>query len=333
MPGGFGLRLVAMVGALALIGATIYTLRNQFLAAKAAERAAGNKAAPAVDPNKPWQETIIPGPTDQDPAEREDMRRLLEVVSDKRPVEAVDNPAYIRMLKWAMSQPMSELEERARRDIIFRDIALTPEKYRAELVRMRMHVVRVLHNDETKVPENSLGLKNLYEVYTWTDDSMDNPYVVVVPELPPGIHAGIETTGEVVFVGYFLKHFAYDAFKGQHRWAPLMVGRIRTVGGGGKQIAAARSSGLTAMLIGGGVIICVVVMIISLFRLTRGRRRAPVSLSSLSPQATVDVETWLEHGAPDEPTAVDRLSPSVATNGQSHHHDGESAGEPDHHAE
>ena len=335
IPGGFGLRLVAMLGALALIGATIYTLRGQFLAYRAAERAAGKMASAPVDP-KTWKETIIPGPSDTDPAEREEIHRLLEVVSDQRPIEAVDNPAYIRMLKWAMSQPITELEERARRDVTFSDLAKQPEKYRAALVRMRMHVVRVMHDDETKVPENSLGLKNLYEVYTWTDDSMDNPYVVVVPELPPGIQTGVEASGEVVFVGYFLKQFAYEAFKGQHRWAPLLVGRIRTVGGsGGKQLAASRNTGLTAMLVGGGVLICVVLLLTSLYRVMRKGRRTPFKLSSAAAHSEIDVEAWLQQGPGAEPdtTAADRYSPAVATNGKAHHQNGDHPAEPGHPAE
>src|SRR5438094_526632 len=102
LPGGLGLRLVAMVGALCLIGATIHTLRNQYLASREAERVAGKDAATEIDRKTPWTETIIPGPSDEDPAEREDMRRFLEVVTDKHPIEAVDSPAYLRMLKWAM---------------------------------------------------------------------------------------------------------------------------------------------------------------------------------------------------------------------------------------
>ncbi|MBI3864477.1 MAG: hypothetical protein HY290_21555 [Planctomycetia bacterium] len=324
VPGGFGLRLLAMLGALALIGATIYSLRNQFLAARAAERAAGQQAPVAVDPKTPWKETIIPGPSDEDPAEREDMKRLLEVVSDQRAIEAVDSPAYFRMLKWAMSRPISELEERARRDILFTDLWQQPQKHRAELIRLRMHVVRVIRNDKTKVVENSLGLENLYEICAWTDDSADNPYVVVVPELPPGIRIGVESSGEIVFVGYFLKVFAYDAFQDKHRGAPMLVGRIRTVAGANPHLGASRASGLTAMLVGGGVLICVIVLLVALFRMTRGTRRRPVSLSSSSTLSTEEVENWLEHGRtgdPDAAPSADRLSPAVTTNGQSHHHE------------
>ncbi len=337
IPGGFGLRLVAMLGALALIGATIYTLRNQYLASRAAERAERKRTPVAVDPKTPWKETIIPGPVDDDPVEREELRRFFEVVDDSQPIHAVDNPAYWKLMKWAMSRPISELEERSHQ-VKFGDLWHDPAKYRGELLRLRLHVVRVTHDDEREVPENSLGLKNLYQVCGWTDDSMDNPYVVVVPELPPGIDVGTESYSEAVFVGYFLKVFAYKAFKDQARGAPLLIGRIRKVGGGGgKELAASRATGLTAMLVGGGVLICVVVLLVSLYRITRGRRRAPFRFGTTSSHSEVDVESWLQHGPTFDaestvPTA-DRYAPTVATNGKAHHHNGEHPAGPGDHAE
>src|SRR5579862_4065222 len=87
IPEGFGLRLLAMLGALTLVGATIYTLHNQFLASQKAERAAAEREAaeravagnePAADRKGPWEETLVPGPSDTDPAEREEMRRFLK---------------------------------------------------------------------------------------------------------------------------------------------------------------------------------------------------------------------------------------------------------------
>lgn len=330
LPGPLGMRLVAMIGALGLIGATIYTLQNQYRASRAAERAmagaSGKKSGVVDDPKTPWQETIIPGPTDDDPLEREQIRQYFEVVDDQTPIHAVDNPAYWKLMKWAMSRPISELEERSRQ-VKFGDLWHHPGKYRGELIRLRLHIVRVDHDDESLVPENSLGLKDLYQVCGWTNDSMDNPYVVVVPELPPGIDVGTESYADAVFVGYFLKIFAYRAFKDQPRGAPLLIGRIRKLGGGNQQIGTSRAYGLTAMLVGGGAVICVVLLLVSLFRMTRGRRRSPISLSALAPHSTVDVESWLEHGTIDDPdsasAAGERHAPAVATNGKAQHQIGE----------
>jgi hypothetical protein len=330
LPGQLGLRLLAMLGALLLIGATIYTLRSQYLTSLAAERAAGKKARIAVDPATPWQETIIPGPSDDDPVEREEIREFFQVIDDRTPIHAVDTPAYWKLMKWAMSRPISELEERSR-TVKFGELWQHPEKYRGELIRLRLHVLRVDHDDATIVPENSLGLKNLYRVCGGTEDSVDNPYVVVVPEVPPGIDVGTSSRAEAVFVGYFLKIYAYTAFKNQSRGAPVLIGRIRKVGGGDRQVASSRSSGLTAMLVGGAVLISGVVLAVSLFRMTRSRRRVPLSYSSRESHSTIDVESWLERGIVDDPegaaATAERYSPAIFTNGRAHRENGETAAE------
>ena len=80
-----------------------------------------------------------------------------------------------------------------------------------------------------------------------------------------------------------------------------------------------------------------VVLLVSLYRITRGRRRAPFRFGLTSSHSEVDVESWLQHGPTDdaEPnvTAADRYSPAVATNGKAHHHNGEHPAEPGGHAE
>ncbi|MBS0265345.1 MAG: hypothetical protein JSS02_25650 [Planctomycetes bacterium] len=301
LPTGFGLRLLAMLGALALIGATIHTLRSQHLASLAAEKAAIERGeAPfheqrAAAEQPQWQETVLPGPTSEDPVEREEMQRLLTVVADKTPIEAVDNPAYMRMMKWAMSRSTAELEERADRDITFSKLWMSPQLYRADLLRLRLKIARVIRYSGKEVTENSLGLKEIYEVYGETDDSGGNPYVVVVPELPPGINVGIESKGDVVFVGYFLKILGYQAFE-KARGAPLLIGRIRNAGAAKNRIGSSRMSGLDQLLLVGGAVICAALLAVSCYRMLRMSGRRPVRLSSLSEAPAVDVESWLAQG-------------------------------------
>jgi hypothetical protein len=341
IPEGFGLRLLAMLGALTLVGATIYTLHNQFLASQKAERAAAEREAaerevaqrgagnePAAAERKgPWEETIIPGPSDTDPAEREEMTRFLEEVTDRRAgIDAWDMPAYFRMLKWTLSQPMTELESRSNREVTFGKLIKHPKMYRGDLIQLRMHVRRVLRDSGKEVPENPLGLTELYYIYGGTDDSGSYTYELVVPELPPGIRVGLKSEGEVVFAGYFLKNLGYEASDQKPWMAPVLIGRIRKLGGGGgKQVADARTSGLTAMAIGGAVLVCVMIMLTGLFRMTR-RRRSSVSLGGFSPSETANVENWLEQGQFSDLDGPSGARQTISTNGDSHHHNGDSAG-------
>ena len=318
LPSGFGLRLIAMLGALALIGATIHTLHKQFLDSQAAEKAAierGDRQPPATEPKsaEPWKETIIAGANDTDPAEREEMQRFLEVVSDERPIEAVDSPAYLRMLKWAMTQPMADMESRANREITFAKLWKYPHQHRAELVRMRMQVKRVIHDQGDEVAANSFGLEEMYEIWTTTEDSNGNPFIIIVPELPPGIPVAHESHGDIVFSGYFLKIFGYEAADKKARGAPLLIGRLRKWGGSGnaKAVASARDAGLMTLILALGMVICVVILGVTLYRQIRGRKVRSLRLSSLpDPDATLNIEEWLERGAVEEP--------SPAANGQPH---------------
>src|SRR5207344_2662126 len=107
---------VAMVGALVLIGATIYQLRNRAIAARGpgANAARAHEAALAEKPEKArWTETVVAGPADESPVEQEEIKRFFEVVADKQGLNDVDMPAYWRLFKWSGRRSFAELEQRA----------------------------------------------------------------------------------------------------------------------------------------------------------------------------------------------------------------------------
>ncbi len=64
-------------------------------------------------------------------------------------------------------------------------------KYRGELLHMRLHIRRALMHE---APTNKAGLKQVYELWGWTEESKSFPYVVLCSELPPGITLGAEVT-------------------------------------------------------------------------------------------------------------------------------------------
>jgi hypothetical protein len=212
-------------------------------------------------------------------------------------------------MKWARSLSFAEMEERAKRDVPFSDLFQFPEEHRGELIRLRLHVRRITAG---KAPENSAGVKMMYDLWGVTDESRSNFYAVACAELPPEIPVSTDAYSEVVFVGYFLKVLGYDAGDLKERGAPMLIGRVRTVKGG-KTIAQLRTEGLLAMVAIGVAVIVAALILVALWRITRkkGRSSLPVTIPSRS---SADVEAWLENTGEDEPVVK-----AVHTNGQAAH--------------
>ncbi len=292
-PAGYRMRLVAMLGALALIGATIYNLRNQARAGgvPVAKAAQVHQAAVAENRDKQrWTETIIEGPADESPIEQEEIKKFFDVVTDRQPIGDTDMPAYWRLLKWSRSRSFNELEQRADRDVPIAKLWNEPEKHRGELIRLKIRVRQIVKWDD--IPENSSGAKATYDLSGGTEESRGNPYVVVCSELPPEIKVATKTDQEVIFVGYFLKILKYEAFA-SNRGAPVLIGRVRAIPSTA-HIAADRSAGLISMLIVGGAVIVLVIILVAVYRVTRQPRRR--ALKPGPPALSNDnIENWLEN--------------------------------------
>lgn len=170
-------------------------------------------------------EVIVAGPNDQDPVEVAALQDELAVMEQRTPLRYREMAAYWRLLGWSRTRSSQDLEQTAMRDVAFTQLWEDPEKYRGQLIRLRLHVRRVLHYEAS---ENPQGARNVYEAWGWTDESRSFPYVVVFLDKPTGLPLGTDIRGEVVFVGYFLKIMSYSAFDKQ-RGAPLLVGRVRLV--------------------------------------------------------------------------------------------------------
>lgn len=188
-------------------------------------------------------ESIVVGPNDLDPEEQAKFQSYKDLITDRTPLRPREMLPYWQFVEWSRTQSTTELEKRAQVEPAFTLVWEHPERYRGQLIRLRMHVRRVLQYDAS---ENSLGLKVLYEAWGWTDESKSFPYVVVFSEKPPGLPVGNEVEAEVVFVGYFLKMMSYTAFDST-RGAPLLVGRLR-MNKGGSRAAPPVSTPLTAVV-------------------------------------------------------------------------------------
>jgi hypothetical protein len=172
---------------------------------------------------KEEKENIVPGPNDLDPAQMKEFKAKLELLTDRAPLRIREMGLYWKLMEWSRTEPFKKLESRADATSAFAQLWDQPARYRGKLIRLRMHVRRVLVDTD---PENDLGLKKVYNIWGWTEDSKSFPYVVIVPELPPGLRVGPDVRGEVVFVGYFFKIFPYEAFD-VARGAPMLIGRVR----------------------------------------------------------------------------------------------------------
>jgi hypothetical protein len=134
------------------------------------------------------------------------------------------------LLDVARRQPQGEFEKRARERVVtFAHVSTTPERFRGHPVFLHGHVRRMT---EIRPISNSEGIDRIYEGWLFTEESQDNPYAIIVSELPRDFPLGGNIVEDVSFAGYFLKLWAYragdDEAKRRGTWtmryAPLLVG-------------------------------------------------------------------------------------------------------------
>ncbi len=225
-------RLVAGILVLGIVGLFYFQARNPKMWTGIAGDDSGLReseaGAPAVKAQTTeWKEQIVPIPESDgaaDPAEKEAFAEEAQAIVDKKPLSAEEMASYWRLVRWARAESTADLEKRARRDLLFTHLAQDPAKYRGELVRLRLHVKRVLQH--TDVPKNSADTKELYEAWGVTDDSQSNPYCVLFPEKPPQLKVGPVVFEEATFVGFFHKLMLYEDTEDNKRYTPLLIGRL-----------------------------------------------------------------------------------------------------------
>lgn len=250
------------------------------------------------------------------PEEAEILKQELELVEDKVPLEAMEMGAYWRLISWAQSQTPEEMDQRARRDIQFTHLWERPARYRGQLVRLNLRLVRSLRYEAEK---NRHGVEWLYEGWGTTTDSGSNPYVVVFTDWPQGMPLGEGLEEDVTVEGYFLKLFPYNARDGKGRLAPLLIGRLNW-----HRAQVDQSQNSTNLIWTGLVIVCGVVVIglgIWVFRFAFGSPK----LAALTPVVTDTdkVDDWLagtttsEDASEANPFSVPSLEPNLSQRSES----------------
>lgn len=238
-------RLITMMGMLVVLGMMTVamkqtssrgrpTLDDLPRPSRTPSAASSTRTSSSAVDNKTSDSTLAqfepggPAPLDQDLEQRIAVEEEFQAVTDKTTkMQREEMPAYWRLMTWVTQQPFESLKNRSRRDLTLNDLMLQPENYRGQLIRLDLHVSRVLEID---APRNALGLEKLYEVWGWSSDSHAWLYVGVCPELPDGFPVGTELVEQATLYGYFFKLQGYleagAAPRSEPLAAPLVIGRL-----------------------------------------------------------------------------------------------------------
>lgn len=107
---------------------------------------------------------------------------------------------------------------------LFPDIFKNMNRWKGRLVTLTGRVRKLVHYPADE--DNRYGIKTLYEAWLFTDDSQQNPVVVICTEVPPalkdGLPKGTDVIDHVTVTGYVFKMYLYSAQDTQ-RIAPLVL--------------------------------------------------------------------------------------------------------------
>lgn len=239
-------------------------------------------------------ETRVSGPNDKQPFEHSQAKYLFQAITDKEPLAREEMPAYWKLMRWSMTESFDDLWERSRKDIYFTHLAEAPEKFRGELIGLKISLRRALAHD---AEENSAGAKQVYEAWGVTNESRSGLFCLVFYDKPPELAIKPSIHEEATFVGYFLKQFTYEDAMGKKRWAPLLIGRLRWRENLVRSALRQQREGSDPwpwFIVGGGLVVLIVA-----WKWTRPASGNGFSPLRDSPPDHAAIERWLEDGAPE----------------------------------
>jgi len=291
-------RLVRTVMLLGVVTMLIFWSRDPAMWKWLADDVQENAAVTAkpngdtVSPDGNLAETLVSGPNDQQPLEHSQAEYLFQAVTDKEPLAREEMPAYWKLMRWSMTESFDDLWERSRKDIYFTHLAEAPEKYRGELIGLKVSLRRALAHE---AEENSAGAKQVYEAWGVTNESRSGLYCLVFYDKPPELAIQPSIHEEATFVGYFLKQFTYEDAMGKNRWAPLLIGRLHWRENVTRSaLRRQRNDGYLWqwLIVAGAVVVLGVAW-------KRTRPSGNQNLDAMAPPDHAAIERWLENGAPE----------------------------------
>jgi hypothetical protein len=102
---------------------------------------------------------------------------------------------------------------------LFVDVFQNPDHWQGRLVTLRGHVRRVITYNGDSTLFNG---QPLHELWLFTEDSQNNPAVIVTPSLPAEFPVGSELIDSVTVTGCFFKMYVYRSQQ-ENRLAPLLL--------------------------------------------------------------------------------------------------------------
>jgi len=146
---------------------------------------------------------------------------------------------------------------------LFPDIFKNSRRYKGRLVTLTGRVRKLIHYPAEK---NDYGIKTLYEAWLFTDDSQQNPTVVVCTKVPEilqnGLPKGTDLIDHVTVTGYLFKMYAYNA-QDTTRVAPLILAQQLEWS---PQATDEKGSRLFSQLLAGGLVILIVGVAFAMWR-------------------------------------------------------------------
>ncbi len=201
-------------------------------AEKADKPAAEPQTEGAADPaseQPAGTEPELPSFEVKDPGQLADLYSLVK--DQTLHIHAREMPAYWHLVQLAKKSDMQEMLKSARTAVKFDELYTSPKEHRGDLIRLDLNIRRVMRYP-VNVP-NREGIKELYEVWGWTNQAKAWMYVIITPELPPDIPVGESVQKFATFAGYFYKLQAYHPGDAKPNApplvAPLVVGRFHAV--------------------------------------------------------------------------------------------------------
>ncbi|HEV3164569.1 MAG TPA: hypothetical protein VGZ22_11125 [Isosphaeraceae bacterium] len=174
-------------------------------------------STPAPKPKKPTPAAAVKAPPPPDNSV------AFKSLKDKTPMTFTENAAYAELIERARQTPAAELAARSYRNVPYTELWERPERYRGILIHLEGTARRVLVHDEINPGLAPRG--RLYETYTFSYESQNNPYILVTEEMPENFPGGSDITERVAFDGYFFKLLAYRAGD-TTRAAPTLIGHL-----------------------------------------------------------------------------------------------------------
>ncbi|MEX0727409.1 MAG: hypothetical protein WEB58_13985 [Planctomycetaceae bacterium] len=161
-----------------------------------------------------------------------------QVASRSIGISPAESSAYYAVLNHAKVVPADRLRQAARQQRTIRqetsplfkdkpiekfqpfvDLFKHPEAYVGKSVTLSGYTRRLI---TASADPNPYGVKTLYELWLFTDDSQNNPLVVVCTDIPPDLPRGDELINGISVTGYFFKLYGYDAADSR-RLAPMIL--------------------------------------------------------------------------------------------------------------